>query len=205
MNRETEKIYYNQRMIIDAPVLTEPRTYEISKINRLSPNGLVRATLVQRKFDPHHDYIEKDENGNVIGFWADYFQDGVPIEENEKQQIPPSLVHSIISYSGIKPDIKINGSGKKFTVKFYNDEDNENEIPVLEGRWEFKIESVDDNFIDATDYISYEDITKEDEYYSKTIRAKFIGTDEWINKNLRVYYISDNNIRTYISVNIVGL
>ena len=39
----------------------------------------------------------------------------------------------------------------------------------------------------------------------RKINAQFIGTDEWLNNDLRVYYISDNNIRTYTTVNIVGL
>lgn len=170
----------------------------------MNVKGIIRLTFKQDHFNIHTDITETDEYGNIFT-WCDLAKDGVPIEEEQHTLIPPSFIHSVITCSGLKPDIKINGSGKKFTVKFYNDEDNENEIPVLEGRWEFKIESVDGNFIDATDYVSYEDITKEDEHYNKTIRAKFIGTDEWINKNLRVYYISDNNIRTYISVNIVGL
>ena len=175
----------------------------------MNVKGIIRLTFKQDHWNSHTDVIEYNDNGDYIGAWCDLKKDGVPIEEEQHTLIPPSFIHSTITYSGIKPDIKVNGSGKKFIVKFYNDEDNENEIPVMDGRWEFKIETVDENkniiFIDATDYVSYEDITKEDEHYSKTIKVKFIGTDEWINKNLRVYYISNNNIRAYVTVNIVGL
>ena len=67
LNRMTENIYYDQRMIIDAPVLTEPRTWIVSKVNRIAANGLVHVTLAQSKFNAHTDYIETDGDGNVYG------------------------------------------------------------------------------------------------------------------------------------------
>jgi len=45
MTRDTETLFYNHRMIIDAKVETEPRAWLISKINRISPNGICRITL----------------------------------------------------------------------------------------------------------------------------------------------------------------
>jgi hypothetical protein len=51
MTRETETLFYNIRMIIDAKVETEPRAWLISKVNRISPNGICRVTLTQDNFD----------------------------------------------------------------------------------------------------------------------------------------------------------
>lgn len=67
MARETETLFYNIRMIIDAKVESEPRAWLISKINRISPNGICRVTLTQDIFDQHKDFIEKDGNGNIVG------------------------------------------------------------------------------------------------------------------------------------------
>jgi len=51
MTRETETLFYNIRMIIDANVETEPRCWLISKVNRISPTGICRVTLTQDNFD----------------------------------------------------------------------------------------------------------------------------------------------------------
>jgi len=51
MTRETETLFYNHRMIVDTKVESEPRVWLISKINRISPNGICRVTLYQDKFD----------------------------------------------------------------------------------------------------------------------------------------------------------
>ena len=45
MNKDTETLFYNHRMIIDTKVDSEPRAWLISKVNRISPNGICRVTL----------------------------------------------------------------------------------------------------------------------------------------------------------------
>ena len=102
----------------------------------------------------------------------------------------------------LKPEVKVNGSYKIFTVKFYDDEDNENQIPVLSGHWEFKICELN---LDAIDLVEYKDSTPPGEDMYKQIQLKFIGGDEWISKNLHVWYISDTGIKSRINVNIVGI
>ena len=113
LNDITEHLWYNQRMIIDAKVSTEPRAWEISKINRISPNGLVEVTLAQDSFDQNHDYIERDSNGNIIGMWADYYRTIVKEEIVTDKEIN---YYSSITYSGVKPQIKIGGTYKKFKL-----------------------------------------------------------------------------------------
>lgn len=134
--RETEKLYYNQRLIVDGKVLTEPRCWHITKINRLAPNGLAMVTLAQDLFDEHKDYIELNDSGNVIGMWADYYSDPVIPSDYDSTPESPETDYGIISCSG-NNEIKVGGSYKKFTINFYNEEGIE--IPFKAGTWSFNI------------------------------------------------------------------
>ena len=107
LNRDSETLYHNIRMIIDAKVETEPVAWLISKIKRLAPNGLCRVTLTQDKFDQHKDYIERDEDGKIIGMWCNYFDDVPVYESNKKDEYDNK---SEILYSGLKPELKVGGS-----------------------------------------------------------------------------------------------
>ena len=81
MTRDTETLFYNHRLIIDTFVESEPRAWLISKVNRISPNGICRVTLTQDTYNQHTDYIEHDENGNIIGMWANWFSSVIEPEE----------------------------------------------------------------------------------------------------------------------------
>ena len=99
MTRDTETLFYNHRMIVDTKVDTEPRAWLISKVNRISPNGICRVTLYQDKFDSHKDFIERDENGNIIGMWANYYSSNLepePVVIDDQDFIATSLTSSII-------------------------------------------------------------------------------------------------------------
>ena len=76
MTRDTETLFYNVRMLVDTKV-DNPRAWLISKVNRISPNGICRITLAQDIFDQHTDYIEKDKNGDIIGMWANYYKSNI--------------------------------------------------------------------------------------------------------------------------------
>ena len=190
LNRETEKLWYNQRMIIDAKVLTEPRTFQISKINRISPNGLIRVTLVEKLFDPHTDYIELDSDGNVVGMWASYYSDGVSADKPQEDE--DSLVYSEITFSGAKtPQLKIGGSAKTFTVTFYREGV---EIDHKPGTWSYEI-----NDIDATDLVQTTVVS------DNQIKIKFIGEDDYIGEDLTISYSSESGIKSSVKMNLVGI
>lgn len=191
LNRITEQIYYGQRLIIDAKVLTEPRAWHITKVNRVSTNGLILFTIAQDLFNPHTDFVEKDENDVVIGMWADYYKDGVkPKEEDIPVQ---SNVYSEITYSGNKrPELKVGGSYKTFTVKFYNDE---GEIDSRHGNWEYKI-----NGNDASNLL---DIVNVDDFSVK-IKIKQ-DADDYIENNLVISFTSIDGIKSSVTMNIIGL
>lgn len=194
LNRETEKLYYDQRMIVDARVLTEPRTWRITKVNRISPNGLVRITLAQDRFNHHTDYIEKDIDGNVIGFWANYYDNGdvTPIAPI----IPSSKIYSIITCSGLKPDIKAGGNYKKFTVTFYNEDE---VIQYRTGHWTYTIDGVD-----VSSKITTLDSTESTDVAINQVKAKLEADDNLIGKILIVGFESNDGIKSEMEINIVG-
>ena len=166
----------------------------------MNVKGIIRLTWKQDRFNSHTDLIEYDEDGNYVCAWCDYFRDGVPISDEEHTNIPTTSTHSVITYSGIKPEIKVNGSFKKFTVTFYDDEDNTQEAPFQTGTWEFK-----DDDLDVSDLFEIEDSVMDPSLKENQIKIRFIGDDEWIDKNIEVWYISDSGIKSHVTVNIVGL
>lgn len=193
MTRETETLFYNIRMLIDTKVESEPRAWLISKVNRISPNGICRVTLTQDNFDQHKDYVEKDDNGNIIGMWANYFVSNVepkPIPIDDPTPSPTTT--ATITCSG-KQQIRIGGSAKTFTVIFA-DEDG-TPVDMLPGTWKFSIdgESVPQELLSLT-------------VIDNRVKVKFLGDDSYIGKILIVTYkVDDEDITTSLPIEIIAL
>lgn len=193
MNRETEKIFYNQRIIIDSKVLTEPRTWKVTKVNRLSPNGLIMVTMAQDFFNEHTDYIEKYGENRVIGMWADYWKSGTDVDPVPSYE-PITNEYAEITYSGAQnKQLRINSNYKTFTVTFY---DERGDIDHKAGYWDFTVDGAS-----VTDLIS----TKSDDLNENQIRIKFIGDDTFIGKDLVISYTSDTGVRGEITMNLIGI
>ena len=199
----TETLYYNVRMIIDNDLYNndaESRARKISKINRVSPNGMVRLTLAQDVFDQHKDYIERDSDGYVIGKWADYYvsnieptnqPDYVPVQPSEPDGDQPAqpIIASTLSCSG-KPQIKIGGSSKTITARFYSDSE---EIEAPENGFIFTIDGED-----AATLLSIEALSE------SAVKIKFLGNDTYIGKILSIKNVSDEIVST-LDIEIVPL
>lgn len=188
LNRDTEKLWYNQRLIIDNNVLTEPVTWVITKINRIANNGTVKLTFAQDFFDPHKDYIEYDSEGNVIGKWADYYVDGISPEDKPDTD----GITAKVSVVG-KPKVKVGGGYKRLYVNFFNDEE---EIGYINGTWSYSV--------DGNDASTLVDVSTEGLKVNE-ISLMFIGTDYYIGKVLLVTYTTDSNISDSIELSISGL
>ncbi len=201
LNRETETIYYDKRMIVDANVLTEPRAWKVSKIERTATKGIAVITLYQDLFNPNSDYVELDENGLVIGMWADYFvpngsepEDTLPeIPEYEPEPEEKDYTASI-SFSGLSPSIKVGGSYKTFTMKYFDLDGVE--ISHDKYIWNFKLdgEEVAPGLLEII-YPNEEnglDVNK--------IKVKFLGGDYYYGSLLQVY-----NDDCSINIDIVGI
>ena len=192
MNRDTETLFYNIRMIIDSKVETEPRAWLISKVNRISPNGIARVTLTQDIFDEHKDYIEKDKDGNIIGMWANYYIDNiaptpVPIDD---ESTTPSSITSVVTCSG-KKQMRIGGSVKTFTATYY-DEDGEVVDMSPEG-WSFLIDG------ETAPNILFDFTTD-----GNKIKLKFAGDETYIGKILTIISTS-GDITSSLDVEIMAL
>lgn len=172
----------------------------------MNVRGIIRLTFKQDRWNSHTDVIEYNSVGDYIGAWCDLLRDGVPIADENYTIIPPAAVHSIITYSGISPEMKVKGSKKKFTVTFYNDVDNTNKIPTPIGNWKFTVRNATNTAdIDASSLINVNDITPIGELYYKQVEVEFLGGDEWISKNIKVWYESNTGIKAHVNINIVGL
>ena len=188
LNRDTEKFYYNQRLIIDNKVLTEPRLWQISKINRIAPNGIARITLAQTKFDGDKDYV-KIENDEVVEMYADYYVGNT--EPNDFMNTDE--IRAEITYPG-KPTIRVGSGYKKLAVNFYQ---SESEIPLIEGQWQYFIGDED-----VSSLIAYSTVDLEE----NEIKIKFNSKDtNYGGKTLTIKYVVNENIQASVDLNLANL
>lgn len=174
MTRDTETLFYNHRLIIDTKVESEPRVWLISKVNRISPNGICRVTLTQDTYNQHTDYIEHDESSNIIGMWADYYCS--PIEPTPIVPDEPSDITVVISCTG-KRQLKIGGSAKTLTASFIDVDGNS--VEYQSGDWAFAIDGDD-----ASKLLTLTPVS------DGKVKVKFDGDDTYINKILTATFTS---------------
>lgn len=182
-NKISRNIYYNQRMCVSVDI-PEPVTWRISKTNGLIHKGTMMYTLYQDTFNPHTDFIERDTDGKLIGIWADYYSDGnLPIIEPTDPEVLPIETdgdYAEITYSGTKPQLKINGGYKTITISYYNSgELLKNQTP---GEWSY--------WIDDTDVSDLVGVLETDD--ENKIKIKFLGDEEYLHKVLTVRNIRDS-------------
>ena len=192
-NNTTKTIFYDTRTAIseDRPI---PVTWSCTKVEDTNVKGIARYTWKQDKWDEHNDFIERDAEGRLLGMWCNYFLSNITPTEPDT---PHPTVYSIITYSGNNANMRINGSTKKLTVKFYNDD---GEIDYQPGIWKFM---VDDN--DVASLIEVKTSADDTTLSDTQIKIKFVGGDSYINKNLVVSYESDNGIKSSVTLNLLGL
>ena len=124
LNPITESIWYtdnddeSMRMVISAKT-KHPVVWKVTKYETAQPLGILTLTLYQNYWNEHTDYIEKDDNGNIIGMWADYFKSSIAPTDPSNPTTPPSSITAKISAS--TSTIKVGGSYKSLTVNLYND------------------------------------------------------------------------------------
>ena len=191
LNRDTEYLYYNTRLIIDANVLTEPRAWLVSKINRMNSKGIVIYTLTQDLFNEHTDKADYDENGNVIAWWADWNSSLIVPEEGiqDVASLLPSII-SKITASGNSKQIRIGGQ-KTFTLSFYEDDEAVEHDP---GEWSFFIEDKDISDILSISYPA-----------ENKVKIKFNGDDNYIGKIITINNTTSDEIIASIDVEIIAL
>ena len=209
LNRMTENLFYNLRMIIDNRVLTEPRTWRITKVNRIAPNGNVMLTFAQDQFDAHRDYIEyeDEEKKKVIGQWADYYTNGgvIPQEETE----PDTSIYCEVTTTGVKPTLKLNDRYKLFTVKFYRQGES---INFKRGTWSFSMvdpeKKINTKLFDPSTLLSIKYPSDDPKLQDNQIKIKFIGDITYVDWTLVVTYTESetgHDLSNSLEVNITRL
>ena len=181
LNPITEKIWYTNESSKNMRVLVSSFTdnaiaWQISKVENAQPLGVQKLTLYQDFFDQHRDYIEKDENGNIIGMWASYFDSEIAPTDPSTPTTPPSSTTARISAS--TSTIKVGGSYKNLTVNLFNDSNEDITTKYADATFTWTC-SIDDE--DWTDKVTWRDGA---EYNQK--KVKFPNNDSVLGKILSV-------------------
>ena len=101
-------IGYNQRFLISDERRVTPFAWEVSRVEDTQPFGITKLKLKQSTFNPSADNAEL--------MLADFYAGSVePVEPDIEQELSGTAT---ISYSGVKPTIKVGGSYKIFTPVF---------------------------------------------------------------------------------------
>lgn len=199
MNEISSTIFYDQRIAISSPVKT-PVVWKCSKVDNTNPKGLVRLTFAQERWDEHNDAFEYehidgltdfsndyDSSRKVIGIYADYYSSTLVPKEVEIENT--SNIYGTIIYKA-KPQLKIGGGNKKFTIVFL---DGDEEIDLIPGSWSFEL-----NGESISDLVEY----KEE---GNVLSVKFLGDDSYIGSIIKITYTTSTGIITSVDVEIIGL
>lgn len=196
MNDVSATIFYNQRIALSADI-KEPVVWRCTKVEQISPKGIDRLTFAQDVWDQHHDYVERDSEGKLIGIWCNYWDYNIEPEVFPEDPEPEGKIYSRISYSGTKPQLKSGGSYKKFTVTFYK---NEETIATLPGTWSYLIDGVD-----VSDKLLVVTNAEDSSLKENQVKVKFKKDDTYIGKVLVISYASDDGVSSSVEIEIAGL
>lgn len=124
-NSDTNTLIYNEHLTISNNPLRRT-SWEVTKVVDTEPNGLTKITLAQQlEYGQRDDLSWVNTTSNQLsdtehGSDYDFFQ---PRTNDKAQHIAITeqmTDDSVISFSGVKPNLKCGGSYKTFTADFYN-------------------------------------------------------------------------------------
>ena len=163
------------RLIISAPT-EHPLVWSVTKIENTKPVGIQKLTIYQDFWDEHRDYIERDENGKIIGMYADYYDSSVtPVEPSTPGEIA-GINKEIIASS---TNVKVGGSYKLFTIKILDEDHNDISDQYKGGEFTWKC-YVENN--ELSDHVSW---SKSGCKYNQ-IKMKFINDRNYLGKLLLI-------------------
>ena len=141
----------------------------------LAHKGNILFTFAQTNFDQNHDYIERDENGKLLGMWADFYSEpNLPSLKPTEPDPTLSGNYAVITHSGKESHIKVNGSYKSITITYYNA--NELIDDQTPGDWSY--------WIDDTDVSGL--VTVLETSSPNTIKVKFVGDETYLGRVLTI-------------------
>jgi len=190
MNSISEKLFYNQRIILSA-LVSEPTVWRITKIKNIYPLGINKLTLLQSEFNPENDYVNLD-TGEM---YADYNKSSVAPNDWNSESIPITNYCKLSCFSQV---IKVGGDYKKINANIFDSENLDITTEYIQNFnlecWNFKI-----NNIDASNLV--EVLPTES---PNNIKVKFVGNDSYLTSILTVS-CEVNGYADEIQLEILGL
>ena len=195
LNPITEKIWYTNESSKNMRVLVSSFTdnaiaWQISKVENAQPLGVQKLTLYQDFFDQHRDYIEKDENGNIIGMWADYFDSEIAPTDPDTKPTPSPVTNILATITSSASTIKVGGSYRTLNIKLSNDSGEDITDTFGDSKsnfeWHFEIDNEEYKGIIRNDLSFYQ------------MKIKFPDDYDYIGKILTIYCTITNETLGYI-------
>lgn len=191
-NKLTKNFYYDHRIIVTVDLI-EPLSWRVTKVEPLTHRGNILYTFKEDPYNYHTDYIERDDDGKIVGAWADYYKESnLPSEDTTTPSSEDYGTYAEITYAGTDPHIKVNGSYKKINLTYYSTQsDTPDQTP---GDWSYYIDDTD-----ASDLIK---VLETDS--PNSIKIKFLGDEEYLGKILTIKNTRDN-VTAELQLQIVSL
>lgn len=191
MNPISEKLTYDQRLIVSAPINC-PLTWRITKVENTIPLGINRLSLYQDSFDSNRDYVNL-ETGEM---YADYYSSSVlPSRPSGPSGQPYGEI--IVSTD----NIRIGGGDKTIQVQWYSaDGQASSDCQAYAQDWHFAINGQPaDHLLSVTPVLS-----GSNEAVPNVIRLCFLGNYAYLTKLLHVS-VSVNGITASKDLEILSL
>lgn len=173
----------NQRICVSAKTPV-PLTYKISKINNAKPIGIIQATLDQDNFNQHTDYVERDTKGNIVGMWANYYDNVIAPPDNHTVVVDDLPKCEL---AAANQTLRIGGSYKMITASFSrNDEDLSAKYSSIAKTWRVLLDGEDITFSKL--------LTVKEDSSANAIKLKFANDRSYINKVITVQCTVDKSV-----------
>ena len=190
LNKYTEKFWYNDdlnrtmRLVVSAPT-EHPTVWKVTKIENTKPMGIQKLTLYQNFWDEHKDYIERDEEGNVIGMYADYYDSSFePTDEKNPIITQPKYKASITASNYI---LKVGGSYKLLKVNIIDDSNIDVTSTYSDATFEWKCFIGDEDITDIATWLEQKEFNN--------IKIKFPDNRTFLGQTLHVVCNITSDIR----------
>ncbi len=181
LNKFTEKFWYNDdanktmRLVKSAP-MERPIVWSVTKIENTKPLGIQKLTIYQNFWNEHTDYVEHDENGNIIGMYADYFDSEILPEETMYLTQDTPFKYSKISATSAF--IKVGGGYKLLTAKVFDDDNEDISDKYKNSTFEWSCSIDSEDMTNKVSWLSQPEFNR--------IRIKFPNDKKYLGKILDI-------------------
>lgn len=203
-NMITSELKHDMRLFISM-FQKKPYVYIITKVDNISPKGIITFTVKQDEFEPDHDFVCLDPLSEDYGdMYADYYSSDIEPCNNDEELDCDNLNYDkcTMVIEAVNDNVKL-GTSKVLIAKIYDAENNDvtNDYSISECTWHFELEQSE---------IMQEELIIVDDTYSLIdgnkfkCKFKFNGDEQYLGKNINVT-CQIENMSANISLDIVTL